>query len=438
MKKILLTLTFSILASLAFSHASFWYNGINFAIVDSSNAKVTSGYTNVGSIIIPSSVPYLGQTYNVTSIGTSAFNSCRGITSINIPSSVTSIGFCAFGSCTGLTTIIIPSSVISLGDFAFYGCTGLTTITIPSSITSIGHSTFNGCTGLTSISIPSSVTSIGDYAFISCVSLATITISSSVTSIGRSAFMDCAALINVESNNNFYSSIDGVLYNKEYTILIQCPLSLKKGITIPSSVTSIGDYVFFGCKGLTSIIIPSSVTTIGKSVFAFCTGLISITIPSSITSIGESTFDCCTALSEIRVFSVAPLILGSDTFFLVDTTKCTLYVPTGSLNAYKSADQWKAFLNIVEFDATGVENPGSESIKVYPNPIIDILTIDFGSITNCSIRITNLLGQTVYSSQVHSRKIDIDMSKIASSGLYYLQVIDNLKNVIATKKLLKK
>lgn len=88
--------------------------------------------------------------------------------------------------------------------------------------------------------------------------------------------------------------------------------------------------------------------------------------------------------------------------------------------------------------ATGVMSVSDNMIEVYPNPIKDNLTIDFGSMTNCTLRITNLLGQTVYSSQVHSQKMDIDMSKIASSGLYYLQVIDNQKNVIATKKLLKK
>lgn len=88
--------------------------------------------------------------------------------------------------------------------------------------------------------------------------------------------------------------------------------------------------------------------------------------------------------------------------------------------------------------ATGLISEMDDMIQVYPNPIKDILTIDLGSMTNCSLRITNILGQTVYSSQVHSQKMDINMSKIASSGLYYLLVIDNQKNVIATKKLLKK
>ena len=117
----------------------------------------------------------------------------------------------------------------------------------------------------------------------------------SVTSIGDWAFYDCRGLtgINVDENNTVYSSIDGVLFNKLQTELILYPRRKQGTYTIPNSVTSIGSYAFSGCSGLTSIDIPSSVTSIGNSVFSRCTGLTSVTIPNSVTSIGQYAFVYC-------------------------------------------------------------------------------------------------------------------------------------------------
>ena len=206
----------------------------------------------------------------LTDIGGSAFYNCNTLTNITIPDSVTSIGGGAFYNCSGLTNITIPLGVKSIGDYAFYGCSRLTNITIPSGVTSIGGSVFSDCIGLTSIIIPNSVTSIGNYAFSGCNNL-------------KSVFVD-------NSNSN-YASQDGILYNKAKTQIIYVPKAISGSITIPNSVTSIGNYVFYGCTGLTgALTIPSSVTSIGSSAFYGCTGLSSITIPSGVTSIGSSAF----------------------------------------------------------------------------------------------------------------------------------------------------
>ena len=125
----------------------------------------------------------------MTSIGSSAFQGCSGLTSITIPNSVTSIGHSAFRDCSGLTSITIPNSVTSIGGYAFYGCSGLTSVTIPNSVTKIDESTFYNCTGLTSITIPNSVTSIGDRAFYGCTSLTSvIVLNPTPISIGEDAF----------------------------------------------------------------------------------------------------------------------------------------------------------------------------------------------------------------------------------------------------------
>ena len=173
-----------------------------------------------GNIVIPNEVTYMNRTRKVTSIGSSAFSYCFGLTSITIPNSVTSIGDEAFKGCASLTSVTIPNSVTSIGVAAFSVCSGLTSVTIPNSVTSIEKKTFGGCSGLTSITIPNSVTSIGDYAFSGCSGLTSITIPNSVTSIGMSAFYNCANLTSVTIPNSVTSIGDEAFFNIDLPIVI--------------------------------------------------------------------------------------------------------------------------------------------------------------------------------------------------------------------------
>ncbi len=381
-------------------------------------AEVSSNYDISGYLVIPSTVDYDGTTYSVTSIGSSAFSSCSGLTSVTIPNSVTSIGesafelcglksehitdiaaWCkidfgdyeanplyyahklylngtevkglvipnsvtgikdyAFYNCSGLTSVTIPNSVTSIGEGAFEGCSGLKSVTIGNSVTSIGVDAFEACYGLTSVTIPDSlqncgshafpstvninygdgtpavvngfllskdrstllclfytssetviisntVTSIGEGAFYNCSGLKSVIIGNSVTSIGGSAFADCTNMlsINVQGDNPKYTSINGVLYDKSLTVLICCP-GAKNTISIPNTVTSIGESAFEGCSGLTSVTIPNSVTSIGESAFEGCSGLTSVTIPNSVTSIRECAFRYCSGLTSVHITDIA-------------------------------------------------------------------------------------------------------------------------------------
>ena len=218
---------------------------------------------------------------SVTSIGYGAFNNCSGLTSVTLGDGVITIGGYAFANCSSLTSINIPDSVKTIGILAFAQCTGLKSVTLGDGGTSIENWAFQYCTGLTSLSLGKSVTSIGNGAFNECISLTSVTIPASVISIGVTPFYGSSGLteIIVDSLNANYASLNGVLYDKTLTTLIEVPARLTS-VTIPASVTSIGDGAFYGSIGLTSITIPASVTSIGDGAFGNCTNLTEIAVNS--------------------------------------------------------------------------------------------------------------------------------------------------------------
>jgi hypothetical protein len=179
-------------------------------------------------------------------------------------------------------------------------------VSIPSAITSlpvtrIGHQAFDGRTGLANITIPDGVISIGGDAFFAC-SLASVTIPGSVTNIGANAFVVCSRLMamTVEAGNAFYSSVNGVLFDKNQAALLQYPGGLGGSYTIPGSVTNIAAGAFVDCAGLTNVTVPNSVTSISDGAFAGCSALTNVAIPSSVTSIGDDAFQS-TGLTSVTI-----------------------------------------------------------------------------------------------------------------------------------------
>ena len=196
-----------------------------------------------------------------------------------IGNSVTSIGEKAFRGWSGLTSVIIGNSVTSIGEKAFLNCSGLTSVTIPNSVTSIGKEAFSGCSRLISVTIPSSVTSIDDDAFYGCSGLISVHIT------------DLAAWCNISNSDNPLKYAHHLYLNGTEI----------KDLVIPNSVTSIGQYAFSGCSGLTSVTIPNSVTSIGEWAFYSCYGLTSVTIPNSVNNIGTFAFKGCSRLTSVTL-----------------------------------------------------------------------------------------------------------------------------------------
>ena len=320
--------------------------------------------TSLTSVIIPNSVTSIGYSTfsgctsltsvtipgSVTSIGDSAFSRCTGLTSIGIPNSVTTIGNWAFSNCTGLTSVTIPNSVTSISDGAFSDCTGLTSIGIPNSVTTIGDGAFSNCTGLTSVTISEGVTSIGGNAFFRCSSLTSIGIPNSVTTIGNRAFSDCTGLTSIgipagvtaigehaffNCKNltrvdiadmdawcriNFANELANPMFfakkvycKGEKVVTVTVPEDVKVlnytfygfrdliRVTLPGSLTAIGDNAFSNCGSLTRLDIPDGVTSIGSFAFSGCSALASVSIPESVSSIGSGAFHECKRLTSVAI-----------------------------------------------------------------------------------------------------------------------------------------
>ena len=318
----------------------------------------------------------------VTSIGNRAFYECSGMTEITIPNSVTSIGGSAFYGCSCLTTIRIPNSVTCIDQYAFEGCRGLTAITIPNSVTSIGHYAFKNCSGLTAITIPNSVTSFGQYPFQNCsgltsviidcpnvgswfsglASIKEITLGENVISIGSDAFSGCSGLTSVTIGNGVTSIGNSAFKNCNGLTSVQISdLSTWVNINFNNSGSNPLNYahhLYLNGSEIKDLVIPTEISSIGQFAFSGCSGLTSVTIPSSVTNIGEYTFQNCPKLKHIYVTSQIPAdCSGVHTFYCsTDYARnnydvydyAILHVPMGTKEEYSIAYEWRYFAKIKE------------------------------------------------------------------------------------------
>lgn len=336
---------------------------------DGKSVSVVSHLSASGAVTIPATVKNGSKTYSVTDIGKSAFSKCTGLTKITFPTSLTSIEAFAFSECTGLTEVTIPATLKSLGHHSFYGCTGMAKVVwnapnfgpvdnnavspchflnctniksfvFGNNVTSIPNFLCDGLTGLTTVTIPATVTKIGIYAFERCYNLTTVNwnaVNCQDTPNGFSPFGDGKKIKTI----TFASNI------KRIPSQLCRHMTALTSVTIPATVTEIGEYAFED-TGLTSVTIPAAVTTVGNFAFRNCANLTkviwnatnckdnesfggrfngcpklttlqfgttvtripaalcrytenlkSVTLPNSLTEIGEEAFKNCEALTEV-------------------------------------------------------------------------------------------------------------------------------------------
>jgi len=351
------------------------YGDLEYSVLDDGTVEITDYNGSAKTVDIPEKI----NGKSVTSIGNCAFRYCTSLKSITIPNSVIEIGSSAFSGCSSLTSITIPNSVTEIGVYAFKGCTSLTSITIPNSVTNIGDSTFWGCSSLTAIYVAvdnKNYTSVNGVLFnkdktaLICYPAGktdkSYNITNSVTSIGDYAFNGCSSLTSVTIPNSV-TEIGGSAF-------VGC--ASLKSITMPNSVTSIGDMAFYKCSSLTSITIPDSVTSIGSSAFSDCSKLRSITIPNSVTSIGAWAFNGCTGLTAINVAMENQNYVSPDgVLYNKDKTTIICYPAGKKGNNYKIPD------GVTEIGSIAFSRCSSLTSVTIPN---SVTSIGSGAFNGCT------------------------------------------------------
>lgn len=365
------------------------YNG-HLRYLDLSNAEF------VGDGTFESLV---GKNYFISShlnngSGDYLFSDMKSLHTIKLPNSLEIMGERLFYGCDSLTSVTLPKSLKPLPDWtlisSFEQNDNLTSILIDDSnpyYSSDGSALFDkyktkmffAVTSLREYAIPSSVSEISEGAFYNCRHLKTLVLPLRLKGENVAIrFQNCDSLysISVDEKNPYLCSDDSVLYNKDKSELVFVCHTVRK-MSIPSTVTKIGDYAFYNCTNLTSIELPSGVTEIGYYAFYNCTNLSSLTLPSGVKYISSFTFrDCeslrsinlpsdlkyigieafegCTGLTSIYAFMEKPCKIEEKTFENETKINATLYVPKGSLLDYWDDNQWKKFMNIEEFDVTSI------------------------------------------------------------------------------------
>lgn len=321
-----------------------------------------------GVTAIPAHVEYEGEQYTVVEVGYLSFSEVKGITSITIPetvttiagaafwesslseitipSSVTTIGESAFEN-TNLTEIVIPESVLSLGDDVLSLCASLESVTLNNNPTAIPARMVSGCTSLAGMTIPATVTKIGEFAFSECAALEDISLPSGVTEIGRFAFAYTPELKLLPLPETVTSVGHGVFYQ-----------SGIEEASLPEAITVIPDGMYQCCASLREFEISNTVTEIEQEAFYWCFALDKITFGENVATIGNKAFMGDKALTSVTSLNTEPPVGAA--FDSEVYENAILYVPNAALEAYKAADGWKEFNNIIGI-GSGVDEIGQEA-----------------------------------------------------------------------------
>jgi len=370
------------------------------------------GCFNLTNVTIPSKVKELGP---------HSFRQCYSLDNVFIPSNVEIIGESAFTQCPGLNSITLSNGVKSLGVAVFYGC-NLTTISIPASVESIGNNPFIYCDNLESInvdaanevymsiegvlfqregmvllqfpyakegdySLPDNCTEIVEYSFEGATKVTSVSIPASVSKIGDSPFDACLSLtsINVHSGNKNYTSVEGVLFTRDMSSLVQYPCGKGEEYVMPEGVSTIKPYAFGGCSDVKNVTISSGVTTIEDFAFGDCINLLSINIPSKVETFGTAPFSGCLHLDSINVDDNNPSYIDIEgVLFNHEGTKLIQYA-CGHSHSYTVPDGVDTIGTFAFYKCRGIS-----AVTLPPS----VTSIEYAAFNTVTMAYVNFLGSS--------------------------------------------
>lgn len=297
------------------------------------------------------------------SIGGDAFFRCNKLQTITIPNGVKVVNQGVFAECESLVEVSFPDSVETIGERVFQLCPNLTEVKLPNSMTTIPMLFFSNCAKLESIEIPESVESIDMYAFAKCASLKSIELPTNLKSIGTNAFDECSALESVSFPSTLESLGGNAFRNCVSLVSVKLPDSLTEvgfsdflgcsqlaDFNIPRGLKDLLDLMFARCIGPEELIIPDNIERIGSSAFQECTGIKRVTIGSGVKKIYAGVFYDCANLAELYCMPTTPPAM-SEMALTNCSSELKIYVPSGSVDAYKAAEGWSEYKNrIVGYD----------------------------------------------------------------------------------------
>lgn len=464
MKKISLLTLFAAMAFHFASASDFVVDGIDYGIysADEKTLYVTwSSGSYSGDIVIPSTVEIDGQTWTVTAVGDFAFMQSDKLTSVQLPATIERLGTAAFAYSSTLTSINIPDGVRYIGDGCFNNCSGLIRLDfparldylgagamaytsvisakLPSGLKEVPSQLFEECRALSSVEIPEGVTAIGFQAFQNTFALTSVVLPSTLETIGNNCFafsgleslhlpvnfrsygdnaityLSSLKRYTVDPDNEWFTSVDGVLYSKDMKTLNSFPLNCgKTDYTVSEATDSIGSYAFYGTS-MTSVTLPEGLRAIGKSAFAVAESLKSVTVPGKVETIDSYGFFGCSALTDLSLGASLKSI-GSSAFAYITALEsvtslnleppagavftnevyasATLNVPYSSVDAYAKADGWSGFKTVKGLGDSGVDLIASDGVEI----LVRNGAVDIECGVGIPVEIYGLDGKKVFSS----------------------------------------
>lgn len=342
----------------------FQSGGLLFEIISQADATLRLGYMGgarsyKGDIVVPATVTYQGTEYTVVEIGPFCFDEdANALSSVTLPNTIRQLDkYSFYGTVIDKLTlpegveiiedetfmeaqleeINIPGTVTFIGEYAFCDCKSLKTVDMAEGVTMISDHMFDGCPKLEEFSLPSTMKSIGVMAFFECDVLPTLTLPEGLESIDRYAFSRCNAFTEVVIPSTCLTLGKGIF----------CSADNLHAVTFPEALTELPAETFSYCTGLTTYTVPDHIESIGTLCFEYCLNLQSVTFGSGVKTLADKTVTTCLALTQVGCKAPEPPTCVATTFPTEVYSQATLTVPMDKIDAYRQAEGWKNFGNII-------------------------------------------------------------------------------------------